>query len=442
MPSRTSPPSAGIETAASPGPPGPRRRADPRPPANRRPAGRARGHGRAHIDTGPEHNTPARGPARSPPAMSARSARARRSARSRSAGARSRHPECGLLTLGTRPTTLGTAATARCRPGPAHKAAGGAAATMTISPRGPNERLGTLLTLAQISNAGFGPEGQRPGRATGFDAALRQDLGGPVGQQGHGPAGPGPAPDRHRDRRQARPAGAAGGDRPRRHRPGARTRPGLPARGVRGGPLGHRPLAGRPRPAARPRRRPLERQPGRHLLGRRVRDARLPLADQPGGRLGGPRGAAHARRGGLVPGRPLGRGQTPRGRPGGPPLGLQVRWRGLAFVDGAGVPAGGGGAAAAGLVQRRGGPGTVRCHGRTHPAGRVDGLRHRPARGRPAVLHPGAAARPRRRRRSARRLRPGLDEPAGRPTGASPRRRSTSRRPRWSATAGWPPPAP
>ncbi|CAN3981566.1 hypothetical protein KPATCC21470_4233 [Kitasatospora purpeofusca] len=60
MPSRTSPPPAGMKAAASPGPPGPRRRADPRPPANRRPAGRARGHGRAHIDTGPEHGTPAR----------------------------------------------------------------------------------------------------------------------------------------------------------------------------------------------------------------------------------------------------------------------------------------------------------------------------------------------------------------------------------------------
>ena len=40
-------------------------------------------------------------------------------------------------------------------PGAAHNVTGGAAATMTVSPRGPNERLGTLLTLAQISNAGL-----------------------------------------------------------------------------------------------------------------------------------------------------------------------------------------------------------------------------------------------------------------------------------------------
>ncbi len=40
-------------------------------------------------------------------------------------------------------------------PGAAHIVTGGAAATMTVSPRGPNERLGTLLTLAQISNAGL-----------------------------------------------------------------------------------------------------------------------------------------------------------------------------------------------------------------------------------------------------------------------------------------------
>lgn len=44
---------------------------------------------------------------------------------------------------------------------------------------------------------------------------------------------------------------------------------------------------------------------------------------------------------------------------------------------------------------------------------RLDGLRHRPAGGRPALLHPGAAPRPGRRRRTAGRIRPGVDVPAG-----------------------------
>ncbi|EFL24350.1 sporulation protein [Streptomyces himastatinicus ATCC 53653] len=65
-------------------------------------------------------------------------------------------------------------------------------------------------------------------------------------------------------------------------------------------------------------------------------------------------------------------------------------------------------------------------HRRTDPARRLDGLRHRPAGGRPALLHPGAAPRPRRRRRPARRLRTGVDEPPGH----LPRLRRRGRRPR------------
>lgn len=48
----------GTEAAASPGPPGPRRRADPQPLANCWAAARARGHRWAHVNTGPEHAPP------------------------------------------------------------------------------------------------------------------------------------------------------------------------------------------------------------------------------------------------------------------------------------------------------------------------------------------------------------------------------------------------
>lgn len=44
---------------------------------------------------------------------------------------------------------------------------------------------------------------------------------------------------------------------------------------------------------------------------------------------------------------------------------------------------------------------------------RLDGLRHRPAGGRPALLHPGTASGPGRRRRTAGRLCPGVDVASG-----------------------------
>ena len=50
---------------------------------------------------------------------------------------------------------------------------------------------------------------------------------------------------------------------------------------------------------------------------------------------------------------------------------------------------------------------------RTHPPRRLDGLRHGPAGGRAAVLHPGAAARAGGGRRTARGICPGVDVVAG-----------------------------
>lgn len=81
------------------------------------------------------------------------------------------------------------------------------------------------------------PAGQRPRGAARSDTAVRQDLGGPVGLQGHGAAGRRAPSHRRGDRRQARPAGPAARDRARGRRPGAGGRAGLSARCGRGGPF-------------------------------------------------------------------------------------------------------------------------------------------------------------------------------------------------------------
>ncbi|CAK7287048.1 hypothetical protein SGPA1_50014 [Streptomyces misionensis JCM 4497] len=248
---------------------------------------------------------------------------------------------------------------------------------------------------------------QRSWRPTRADSSLRQDLRGALGVEGHGAAGRRAAPHRGRHRTEARPPGAAARDRPGGRGPRTRSGSRLPPGRGAGGEVGHRAVPARPRRAPGRRRRHLA-VARRLLRGERLRDARLTLADNPRrqlGRAGGRLRRGH-RRGGQS--RPQRRAQAARGRRGRQALGLQVRRRRLAFVDGAGVPARGGGATAARRLLRRGGPRPVRRLRRIDPAGRVDGLRHRSAGGRPALLHPGAAARPRGGRRPARRVRPRL----------------------------------
>ena len=288
------------------------------------------------------------------------------------------------------------------------------------------------------------PAGQRPRRAARPDAAVRQDVGGPVGPKGMVPQGAAPHLIAAAIGAQARPA------RSRCTRsvwptPTPRPRSAWPSRatsarrcdrpptctgwiwpgGAGGGGIwqslaGSFSVSAYATPASRwlitpptlggTRADGPDREPRSAPGSQGAPDAHGAHADrpvQPGPGSGLPTAPTPTARG------PQRRHQAARGRRGRAPLGLQVRRRRLAFVDGPRVPAGRRGAAAARLVQRRGGPRAVRRDRRTDPARRVDGLRHRPAGGRPALLHPGAAPGPRRRRRTARRLRPGLDVPAG-----------------------------
>ena len=331
---------------------------------------------------------------------------------------------------------------------------------MSREQRGPNEKLGTVLALAGISNAGLARRVNDLGAQRGL--TLRYDKTSVARWVSKGMVPQGAAPHLIAaaiGSKLGRPVplheiGLADAD------PAPEVGPRLPARRGRGGEVGHRAVPARSGRAAARRRRHLA-VAGRLVRGERVRDARLPLADNPGRQLGRTRpgdGASSTRR----------RQRTAcRRRPGSggdeaPPLRVghsdvaKLReaaedarrwdskygggdWR-SSMVPG--VPAGGRGTAAARRVHRRGGPRAVRRDRRTDPARRVDGLRHRPAGGGAALLHPGAAAGPRRRRRTARRLRPGVDVAPG----DLPRLRRRGRRPRpgrrWNATAGWPPPAP
>jgi len=92
-------------------------------------------------------------------------------------------------------------------------------------------------------------QSQRPRRPTRVDASVRQDVGRPVGVQGHGAAGRRPASHRRGHRAEARPPRAAARDRARRRRSRTRGGPGLPARRGRRGQVGHRALP--PRSGAR-----------------------------------------------------------------------------------------------------------------------------------------------------------------------------------------------
>ncbi len=151
----------------------------------------------------------------------------------------------------------------------------------------------------------------------------------------------------------------------------------------------------------------------RVVRGERVRHARLTVADNPGRQLGRARGEPVRRLRRTAQSRPQRCTQTAGGRGGRPALGLQVRRRRLAFVDGPRVPEGRGGPAAARLLLRRRGPLPLRRGGRTHPSRGLDGVRHRPAGGGAALLHPGAAPGPCGGRRAPRRLRPGVDVAPG-----------------------------
>ncbi len=94
---------------------------------------------------------------------------------------------------------------------------------------------------------GTRPQSQRPRSTTGSDPPLRQDIGGPVGRQGHGAAGRRAPSDRGGDRHQARPPGAAARDRSGGRRPGPRGRARLPPGRRRGRAVGDRSVAARSR---------------------------------------------------------------------------------------------------------------------------------------------------------------------------------------------------
>ena len=231
---------------------------------------------------------------------------------------------------------------------------------MSREQRGPNEKLGAVLALAGISNAGLARRVNDLGAQRGSDSSLRQDVGGPLGVEGHGAAGRRAAPHRGRHRPEARPSGAAARDRPGGRGSRARGGPRLPQGRRPGGALGHRSLPPRSRgPPGRLRRHLAV--PGRIVRSERVRDARLTMADNPGRQLGGARrdrvrtAPAHRSKSATAMCSKLREAAEDARRWDSKYGGGD--WR---SSHGPGVPAGGGGAAAARLVLRRGGPRAVR----------------------------------------------------------------------------------
>ena len=202
-----------------------------------------------------------------------------------------------------------------------------------------------------------GPAAGTRRRRPGHDAGGREGPGGPPGRRRRPAAGTAPA------------ARGPGG-----HRRPARTRAGT---GVR------RPARARGGPARRSRRAPsaerldrIERGPGQRVTGGDV--AALRSVGELFRALDHAYGGGHARQA-LV--RYLEHEAEPMLR---------------------------------GVLRRAAGPAAVRGRRRPDPARRLDLVRHRRARPRPALLRPGPAAGPGGRGPGVRRLRPGHDEPAGR----------------------------
>ena len=316
---------------------------------------------------------------------------------------------------------------------------------MSREQRGPNEKLGTVLALAGISNAGLARRVNDLGAQRGL--TLRYDKTSVARWVSKGMVPQGAAPHLI-----AAAIGAKLGRPVPLHEIGLADADPAPEVGLAfprdvgeavksATELYRLDLAGR-----RARRRRHLAVAGRILRGQRVRDARVPLADNPGRLLGRTRRAAAGRSGADdTPQHACGHSDVPKLREAAEDARRWDSkygggdWRSSMVPECLRVDAA---PLLLGSYSRRGGPRPVRRDRRTDPAGRVDGLRHRPAGGRAALLHPGAAAGPRGRRRAARRLRPGLDVAAG----DLPRLRRRGRGPRagrrWSATAASPPPAP
>lgn len=283
---------------------------------------------------------------------------------------------------------------------------------MSREQRGPNEKLGAVLALAGISNAGLARRvndlGAQRGLTLRYDktsvarwvskgmvpqgaaphliaAAIGQKLGRPVPLHEIGLADADPAPE----------VGLAF---PRDVGQAVRSATDLYRLDLM------RPPSGLRRHLAVARR---------IIRSERIRNSRVPVADNPGRQLGGTGRQPAGRLRSTAESRPQRRTETAGGRRGRQALGLQVRRRRLAFVHGARVLTGRGGTPAAGVVLGRGRPRTLRSQRRTHPPGKLDGVRHGPAGGRPALLHPGPAPGPRRGRRAPRGLRTGLHVPPG-----------------------------
>ena len=160
---------------------------------------------------------------------------------------------------------------------------------MSREQRGPNEKLGTVLALAGISNAGLARRVNDLGAQRGLTLRYDKTSVARWVSKGMVPQGAAPHLIAAAIGSQARPPGAAARDRSGGRRSGARGR-ASPSRATSGEAvqLGHRAVPPRPRRPPGGQRRHLA-VAGRIVRGERVRDARLPLADNPGRQLGGAR---------------------------------------------------------------------------------------------------------------------------------------------------------